>query len=158
MLNLLSAIASVATAVAVIVAAWQLMLSRRQAVTAFEDSLAKEYRDLAAKIPVKALLGKPLDDAEFSDCFDTLYHYIDLCNEQAFLKNSGRISKATWAFWRGGIASNLRRPAFARAWSEIAAGSVGDFTELRAEFPPKELVNDSSLDGQQPAHARPVSG
>ena len=139
MLDVLAAMASVATAIAVIVAAWQLMLSRQQAVTSFEDSLAKEYRDLAARIPVKALLGKPLSDEEFAKHFDTLYHYIDLCNEQAFLNQTGRISDSTWTFWRGGIASNLKRPAFERAWSEIAAGSNGDFSELRAVFPPKPL-------------------
>ncbi|HMN14658.1 MAG TPA: hypothetical protein PKD55_20250 [Bellilinea sp.] len=136
MLNLLSALASVATAVAVIVAAWQLVLSKRQAMTAFEDSLAKEYRDLAAKIPVKALLGDPLSEAECAQHFDELYHYFDLCNEQIFLVRSGRISRKTWAFWQDGIASNMARPAFSRAWSEIAARAGGDFSELRDLFPP----------------------
>ena len=60
-----------------------------------------------------------------------MYHYFDLCNEQAFLHNNGRISSKTWLFWREGIASNLARPAFARAWCEIAARANGDFSELR---------------------------
>ena len=136
MLNLLSALASVATAIAVFFAAWQLVLSQRKAMTAFEDSLAKEYRDLAAKLPVKALLGEPLTEAEYSRHFDELYHYFDLCNEQVFLMQAGRVSKRTWAFWRDGMASNLARPAFSLAWSEIAARAGEDFSELRKLFPP----------------------
>ncbi len=45
-LEILSALANIATAAAVGVAAWQLVLAKRQAVTSFEDSFAKEYRDL----------------------------------------------------------------------------------------------------------------
>lgn len=140
-LTVLSAVASIATAIAVVVAAWQLVLSQRQAVTTFEDSLSKEYRDLASKLPVKALLGDPLSEEEFSRHFDELYHYLDLCNEQAFLKKSGRISEETWTFWRQGIASNLERPAFSRAWSEVAARSDGDFSELRELFPPRPMCS-----------------
>lgn len=136
MLELLSAIANVATAMAVIVAAWQLVLSKRQAITTFEDSLAKEYRDIAATLPVKALLGEPLSDGEQVDKFDEFYRYFDLCNQQAFLRQTGRISDKTWEFWLDGIGSNIRRPAFARAWSEISQRSNGDFSELRELFPP----------------------
>jgi hypothetical protein len=139
MLNALSAFANIATAIAVIIAAWQIFLSQKQAVTSFEDSLAKEYRDLAASLPVKALLGEALTDVEFAEHFDELYHYLDLCNEQVFLMQSGRVTKKTWEFWRDGIASNLARPAFSRAWSEVAARSGNDFSELRAIFPPKQL-------------------
>ena len=135
-----SDLANIATAIAVIFAAWQLWLSQRQATTAFEDALAKEYRELAARLPTKALLGESLADEERANCLDEMYHYFDLCNQQAFLADSGRISKKTWKFWRDGIRSNIRRPAFERAWSEIAARSSGDFAELRAIVPPKPHV------------------
>ena len=36
------------TAVAAIVAAWQLLHMQRQSTTSFEDALAREYRELAA--------------------------------------------------------------------------------------------------------------
>lgn len=136
MLNILSALANVATAIAVIVAAWQLLLSQKQSVTTFEDSLAKEYRDIAATLPVKALLGEPLSDSEYTDKFDEFYRYFDLCNQQAFLRKSGRVSDRTWEFWKDGIASNLKRPAFARAWSDVTARCNGDFSELRTLIPP----------------------
>lgn len=144
MLELLSAIANLATAAAVIVAAWQLVLSKRQATTTFEDSLAKEYRDIAASLPVKALLGEPLSDEEQSDKFDEFYRYFDLCNQQVFLRQTGRVSNKTWTFWQDGINSNLKRPAFARAWSDVAQRSNGDFSELRALFHPNSQVNGNA--------------
>lgn len=136
-LEILSALANIATAAAVGVAAWQLVLAKRQAVTSFEDSFAKEYRELASKLPTKAFLGESLNDQEYASHFDEMYHYFDLCNEQAFLHKTGRISDETWEFWQDGIRTNLNRPAFARAWSEIAAKAADDFSELKALFPPK---------------------
>lgn len=137
--ELITAIGSVATGLGVTVAAWQLYLSHKLSVTNFEDSFAKEYRALAAGLPTKALLGKPLYNKEYVEHFDELYHYFDLCNEQAFLHKIGRISPQTWRFWKDGIASNIQRPAFARAWSEIASQANGDFSELKALFPPAPL-------------------
>ena len=145
MLEVLSALANVATACAVMVAAWQLVLSQKQAVTTFEDSLAKEYRDIAATLPVKALLGETLSDSEHIDKFDEFYRYFDLCNQQAFLRQSGRVSDKTWTFWSEGIASNLKRPAFERAWSEVAARSSGDFSELRELVPPKPVGTKTTV-------------
>ncbi len=144
MLEILSALASIATAAAVVVAAWQLVLAHRQSVTTFEDTFAKEYRELAAKLPTKALLGEPLTEDEYAKHFDEMYHYFDLCNEQAFLQSVGRISEKTWRFWRDGMASNMRRPAFERAWAEIAARANNDFSELRALFPPKPFPHQSN--------------
>ncbi len=66
----LSALANIATAAAVVVGAWQLVLAHRLSVTNFEDTFAKEYRDLAARLPTKALLGEPLSDDEHTKHFD----------------------------------------------------------------------------------------
>jgi hypothetical protein len=109
---LIRAAASVAIAVGVIVAAWQLKMTKKQAITTFEDRIGREYRDLAALIPTKALLGEPLKDEEYTAAFDKLYRYIDLTNEQVFLRQIGRISRRTWNFWKEGIRSNFSRPAF----------------------------------------------
>ena len=138
-IEILATLANIATAAAVVVGAWQLVLAHRLSVTNFEDTFAKEYRELAAKLPTKALLGEALSDDEHAKHFDEMYHYFDLCNEQAFLQKAGRISEKTWTFWRDGIASNMRRPAFARAWQEFSTRANGDFSELRALFPPKAL-------------------
>lgn len=131
-------ISSVATAIGVAVAAWQLWLTRRQGKTTFEDTFAREYRELAATLPTKALLGETLTNEEYCEAFDELYHYIDLCNTQVFLHQEGRISKKTWKYWRDGMETNLNRPAFKRAWCEIASAN-GDFQELKKEFPPAPM-------------------
>ena len=139
----LSDLANLATAVGavgVFIAAWQISTAKKQAETAFEDTLAKEYRELAARLPTKALLGESLSDQEHEMCFDEMYHYFDLCNEQVFLAQTNRISGKTWKFWEDGIKSNLRRAAFARAWSEIAARSGNDFSELRSIVPPNPII------------------
>ena len=135
--DILTLLSSLATAVGVLVAAWQLYLAHRQSITAFEDSFAREYRELAATLPTKALLGEPLTEEEHVKHFDEFYHYFDLSNEQTFLYLTKRVTPGTWKFWHDGMASNLRRPAFKRAWSEIAARANSDFAELRQFFPPE---------------------
>ena len=85
-------------AVAAIVAAWQLLHMQRQSTTSFEDALAREYRELAATLPVSALLGESLSDGMHADKLDEFYRYFDLCNNQIFLHDSKRVSDATWRF------------------------------------------------------------
>lgn len=132
-------IGGVFTAVAAIVAAWQLWHMHQQGTTTFEDALVREYRELASTLPLPALLGEPISDELHREKLDEFYRYFDLCNSQVFLHDQGRISNATWAFWEDGIRTNLQRPAFARAWSEIAARANGDFAELRRVCPPQAL-------------------
>lgn len=85
----LAALANIATAAAVVVGAWQLVLVHRLSVTNFENTFSKEYRELAAKLPTKALLGEEFTDDEHAKHFDEMYHYFYLCNEQAFLCSLG---------------------------------------------------------------------
>lgn len=126
-----ASVGSIATAIAVLVAAWQLRRNTVQARADFEDDLSREYRDLTRSIPVKALLGTELTEKEFDDAFSSLYCYIDLSNEQVFLRMNGRISKATWINWCDGIRSNLRQPAFSSAWSRIKDECKGSFEDSR---------------------------
>ena len=141
MTDILTTIASFATAIGVVFAAVQLWLVHRQSVTTFEDALGREYRELAAKLPTKALLGEEVTEEEYRESFDEFYRYFDLSNEQAFLRQRKRISKPTWTFWLDGIGSNLRRPAFRRAWSEVCSRPGAEFFELRALFPPDARDN-----------------
>ncbi|MGH8546858.1 MAG: hypothetical protein ACREX3_25245 [Gammaproteobacteria bacterium] len=93
--------------------------------------MAKEYRKLAQKIPINALLGEDLSEQEYRESLEEFYHYIDLSNEQVFLRQEKRVSEATWNNWRDGIKSNLSKPAFRKAWEEIKSRAPGSFTELR---------------------------
>ena len=126
-----TAVGSIATALAVLVTAWQLRRGTSQARTNFEDDLSREYRELARSIPVKAHLGEELTEDEFAQAFPRLHQYLDLTNEQIFLRMNGRISRTTWLNWREGIESNLRRPAFTQAWSHVKKATSEGFTELR---------------------------
>lgn len=125
-----SVLGSVGTTLAVLIAAWQVRSSTQQARTAFEDELSREYRELARRIPIDALLGETIADEEFDRVFPALYQYLDLTNEQIFLRMNGRIRSSTWRDWRDGIQSNLTRPAFAKAWDMVKSRS-GNFDELR---------------------------
>ncbi len=125
-----SAMASVVAACGVFLAFWQLRMSKNIAQLEFEDSLAREYRELAANIPTKALLGVELSENEFQKSFDEFYRYIDLTNEQISLRQRGRIKIETWENWLSGIKSNLELAPFKRAWDEIKNSSKS-FQELR---------------------------
>jgi hypothetical protein len=127
----LSDLSNLATTIGISIAASQLWLSREQAQTAFEDAMAKEYRDLAATMPTKAFLGEELTDEEIEKALDEFYHYFDLCNGQIFLRQTGRIGTKKWIFWCDGMRSNMKRPAFKKAWQRISSRANGDFAELR---------------------------
>lgn len=135
-LEILSALSSIATAVGVGVAAYQLIITSKQNVTAFEDALTAQYRQIASTIPLKALFGELLTNEEHEAHLKYFYRYFDLCNEQAFLHLNGRISDTTWFFWKDGILSNFRRPAFAKAWQDISNRAKDDFDELKLLCPP----------------------
>jgi len=125
--------ASVCTCIGVMVAGFQLFFARRGATTAFEDLMSREYRELARRLPVKFLLGKNPSAGELDqeDTLSGFFHYVDLSNEQVFLRKSSRISEATWREWRDGIRSTLALPAFGQAWERIKTDLPGSFQELR---------------------------
>ncbi|HZO98868.1 MAG TPA: hypothetical protein VFD30_01095 [Terriglobia bacterium] len=130
-LDIVQTVVSGATAAGVVALFWQVELAKRQAITAFEDDLTRQYREIAHRIPVEALLNEELDDAKLFDTLTWFYQYIDLSNEQVFLRQKGRVRRETWEVWCDGIKSNLSRPAFAKAWGEIKKRSLESFEELR---------------------------
>jgi hypothetical protein len=127
----LQLLASAATAFGIIVAAVQLRLTKKQAVTTFEDQISNEYRQIVKTIPVNALLGENLTDREFEGALNDLYNYIDFTNEQVFLRQQGRIRSTTWENWKDGIKSNMRLPAFEKAWLLVKSKLPESFNELR---------------------------
>jgi hypothetical protein len=126
-----TALGVAATGAGALLLARQVHLAERQARTTFEDSMAREYREIAHRIPIAALLGEALEKDAQAASMDEFFHYIDLSNEQIFLRSQKRISESTWRNWRDGIRSNLRRVAFRTAWEEIKKRSDGGFSELR---------------------------
>jgi hypothetical protein len=115
----------------------QLQTGNELALTSFEDSLAREYREIARNLPVAALLGEPGPEpgtVEFSESLPQFYSYFDLSNEQAFLQNAGRVRAKTWDEWKDGITGNLSKPQFAAAWRYIheRAAPLGEFDGVAA--------------------------
>src|SRR5215207_5910472 len=105
--ELINTISGVATALGVAVAAYQLLVVKKQATTTFEDSLNSQYRAAIERIPLEALFGEKLRPGDIHDLLPHFYRYFDLCNEQAFLRQHGRITTKTWKNWEEGIKSNL---------------------------------------------------
>jgi hypothetical protein len=121
----------------------------RLRLTSFEDQLTAQYRDIARRLPIGALLGETLEEAEQEAALPDFYHYFDLCNEQAFLSHRGRIRPQTWNEWREGIEQKLSRPAFEAAWREVSTRAADSFNDLRQLVP---LA--ANVAAQCPAHAR----
>ncbi|WP_262966840.1 hypothetical protein [Methylobacter psychrophilus] len=126
---ILNTLASLATAIGVFIAAWQISESRKLAGTSFENQLNQEYRELVRHIPVDALIGKTIDDSK-DTLRENIYNYLDLCNEQTYLRQKKRISKNRWKDWNDGIKENLSKPAFKEVWDEIKVAAPSAFTAL----------------------------
>jgi len=119
-------------------AAIALLLQRGQARASFEDDLVREYRKtIKPDLLTKALISPDLEDAQLKLVVD-FYPYIDLSNEQTFLRMVGRVGRRTWRQWCDGIQGNLERPAFASAWKTIRTCAPDDFSEL-------QLLDDSGF-------------
>lgn len=134
--NLAAICSAVITLFGFATAFFQIKLLKEQSITTFEDSLTNEYRRIMEKLPLEALIGEELSEDNYLNSIDYFYQYFDLCNNQIFLYNNGRISKPTWAFWREGIQSNLSKPAFSKAWNILSQRTQNDLSELRRTFPP----------------------
>lgn len=130
-LQLFEVLAAAATAIGVVVVAFQFRQAKIQAQTAFEDDYTRQYRDIIQRIPVRALLNEPLDIDAFEKALNEIYNYFDLTNEQIFLRKERRVTTATWVNWCDGIASNMALPAFGRAWVLVEDQAPDYFEELR---------------------------
>ncbi len=123
-------IAALATAVGVAVAAWQINESRKLSQSSFEDSLDQQYRELAYGIPVDALIGKPVQESQKMETRELIYNYLDLSNEQIFLRKKNKISNDAWSDWSSGIQAHLKKVAFKIVWDEVKEHSPGSFSFL----------------------------
>jgi len=121
---------SIFTTIGVLVAAFQLRVSSEIAQSEFEDSIDQQYRELAKGIPVDALIGKSVSEDKKELTRELIYNYLDLCNEQIFLRKKKRVRKDTWTDWCSGIELNLEKSEFNKVWSEIKLEAPKTFTFL----------------------------
>lgn len=132
-------VAAGATALGVLIAAWQLYSSSQQERSQFEDRLTEQYRAVASRLPLEALLGEPLSMPDLEASLRAFYDYFDLSNEQAFLYKHGRVRRSTWSNWLEGIEQHMERPAFRQAWHLLSPRLAGSFDDLRAYIRETEL-------------------
>ena len=104
---------SIATAAGVCFVAWQVLLAKKQAQAEFEDSFDQQYRALSMAIPVDVLIGKKLDEAKKDEVRELIYNYLDLSNEQVYLRKKGRVSSDTWESWCSGVNTTPNPQLFA---------------------------------------------
>ena len=123
-------IASIATAIGVTIGVWELKQASNISQAQFEDSLDQQYRSLSYGIPVDALIGKAVSLDQRQQTRELIYNYLDLCNEQTFLRKKRKIRKDTWIDWCSGIQAHLAKPEFKRVWDEIKNKAPGTFTFL----------------------------
>ena len=123
-------VSSIATAMAVVVAAWQIWEGHRLSSAEFEDSFDQQYRALSYQIPVNALIGKDLSTEKRDSAREAIYNYLDLCNEQVYQRTKNRISYERWVEWASGMEENLKRPLFKEVWMEIKDSTEGSFSYL----------------------------
>src|SRR5437870_11457067 len=99
----IEAVTSIATALGVLFAGVQLLLQKRQATTQFEDELVKQYRDIVRELPIQAHFDESVADDVLRVALRDVLSYVDLTNEQIFLRMRGRIRGDTWGDWCDGI-------------------------------------------------------
>ncbi len=128
--QLVIALGTVGAAIGVYYVRLQLKHAQQQAMTSYEDQLNREYRTLLREIPPTARCQPGLNTDELEKYYAAFYGYLDLCNEEVFLRREERISEATWKSWRDGIKSHLSRGAFGEAWKKAKKDS-DSFLELR---------------------------
>jgi hypothetical protein len=118
-----TSIGSIATAIGVIFGAWQIRLSKKQSQAEFEDNFDQQYRVLTMEIPVDVLIGKQPKLEDANRVRELIYNYLDLTNEQTYLRAKGRISNHTWRSWCSGIKSHMERPTFKAVYNETSQNS-----------------------------------
>lgn len=126
-----AAIATMLGGVSIILALVQLRHQSAIARSTFENLFVQAYQELVQKMPTKIFLGETLSVSERQASIGAMFHYLDLCNTQAYHRRQGRVSEATWQEWRDGIISNLARPELQNFWAYVATKSPGEFQDLR---------------------------
>lgn len=123
-------LSSVGTFLGVIFAAYQIGQQKRISQSNFEDSLDQQYRSLIREIPVDALIGQEVEEAKKEVTREAIYNYLDLCNEQVYLRKNNRITRERWLIWQEGIEANLNKIEFQKIYKEVYDSEPDTFTSL----------------------------
>ncbi|HKT47829.1 MAG TPA: hypothetical protein VJP87_09935, partial [Candidatus Acidoferrales bacterium] len=103
----IDAISNCVVATGVFAALYQIRSAKEQDAVAFEDKLNIEYREIIRTVDVNVMLGDALPAQNY---LSSIYNYFDLCNEQIFLRQRGRVSDRRWDEWIDGMEGNFSLP------------------------------------------------
>ncbi len=131
-IEVLNTLVPYATVFGVGVAAYQIRRSNIQQRVMFEDSINKEYRDIIQRIPYKVLIGDEVPLSEANAVHNEIYNYMDLCNEQIYLRMSDRVSKKTWNNWQEGMKTNFELKVFNDTLGEVFEKLPSNSIELQS--------------------------
>lgn len=126
-----ASLAPYVTAFGVIIAFVQIFRSNTQQRVIFEGSINKEYRDIIQRIPYKALINEDIGLVEIDAVNNEIYNYMDLCNEQVYLRISNRVCKKTWNNWQEGMRTNFELKTFNDTLTEVFEKLPSNFNELQ---------------------------
>ena len=132
MIETLTCIAECITALAGIGILWTISIAREQLAQDFEERFNVEYREILEKIPMEAFIDDSLPKNYFEDRknLKPFFLYFDLSNEEIYhfkipvkrtllRKRAIKIRCETRDEWISGIKSNMKLPAFQKAWESL---------------------------------------
>lgn len=121
---MLGDLASLATAIGLAIAIWQLRQQQLLARAQFEESLVSRYWDILDRLTVEARLGR--GQAFSEDDRRAAHSYFKLADEEIYLATKQKkIRPGTWATWQEGISSTMRREPFAGEWLRVCQDPRG---------------------------------
>lgn len=132
----------------------ELKQQERVQKTQLENRLNEEYRENWREVDSELLLNPDYHESAVDGQLDlteseanAIYSYVDLTNQQIFLRRRGRIRKSRWKDWEQGIQTLIQHPPINAEWKRIKEKTdteVGrDFDELRRlESPGEDFDTD----------------
>lgn len=112
-------LSSLATAIGVLAASYQLWQGRRQLRAGFERTFVERYEHIVRDIDLEVILDGAPVDFDDADVARALFHYFELCEEELYYRAHRRVSRATWRDWWYGIRSLLTNPAIRDAFDRM---------------------------------------
>jgi hypothetical protein len=119
-----SLVLQVATLIAVVVAAWQLLFHSRQMHREFEALYIARYWELMDRRSIRWVVAGRHSRPDIV----VAKGYLQLCEDEIDCRRIGRVTDSTWDFWRTAIISQASDPCY-----RVVLGStpVGDYPLLR---------------------------
>jgi hypothetical protein len=160
-LQLVQTVGTVIGSGAVVVAAQAFRHGKKQETIAFEDALAREYREITGALPAAAFFNEGVAQLTPREQ-QAMFRYFDLSNEQLRLIDAkgGRIDEGTAEVWTAGICELMKLPTFTASWSELNPRLPGDFfTSLDAAMSGygKDLAQEGSSKATHSASTQSLS-